>query len=198
MALFNKESSAREAEPLQPARPAENGYGAVTQPISPRAEIGGAPAKPADAAPAQTFSAFASRKPASEARAHLDQGCKISGKLEFEETARIDGQIDGEVIARDGLVIGESAIVTAQITASSIIVAGTVSGEITASERIEIHASAKVSGNVTTPRLIVHEGAIFEGHCSMNAQGAKGERKQLEPAREKRALAPMQDHRQAS
>jgi cytoskeletal protein CcmA (bactofilin family) len=46
----------------------------------------------------------------------------------------------------DSLIIGESAVVSAQIKASSIIVAGKLSGEIIASERIEIRPSAKGVG----------------------------------------------------
>jgi hypothetical protein len=47
-----------------------------------------------------------------EARAYLDKGSKIMGKL-FEGPVRIDGQVDGEISANDVVVIGESAVVTA-------------------------------------------------------------------------------------
>jgi cytoskeletal protein CcmA (bactofilin family) len=112
------------------------------------------------------------------ARAYIDQGSKISGKLEFAGPAQIEGQVDGEISAKDSLMIGESAVVTAQIKASSIIVAGRVSGEIIASERIEIRPSAKVSGNLTTPRLVVHDGAIFEGNCAMQPEGVRKDRRE--------------------
>jgi cytoskeletal protein CcmA (bactofilin family) len=112
-----------------------------------------------------------------DTRVYLDQGSKISGKLKFEGPAQIDGQVDGEISAKDMLVIGDSAVVSAQIEASSIIVAGKLSGEIVASERIEIRPSAKVSGNLKAPRLIVHEGAIFDGNCAMQPEEARQDRK---------------------
>jgi cytoskeletal protein CcmA (bactofilin family) len=112
-----------------------------------------------------------------EARAYLDGGSKISGKLLFEGATRIDGQVDGEITAKESLIIGESAVVTAQIRASSITVAGKVSGDIIASQRLEIRPSARVIGNLTSPVLIVHEGAMFEGHCSMQPEGAREDRK---------------------
>ena len=196
MALFNKEQMTREPEPARRERIPENPPPPAIQPVQALTENGAASAKPAPTSASETFSA--PRRPSSEARAHLDQGCKISGRLEFEDAARIDGQIDGEIIARDGLLIGESAVVTAKIKASSIVVAGTVSGEIVASQRVEIHASAKVSGNLTTPKLIVHEGAIFEGYCAMQSDGANKERKPSEPAGERRAAARMQDLKQVS
>ena len=67
---------------------------------------------------------------------YLNQGSKISGKLYFEGPVEIDGQIDGEIVAKDTILIGESALVTAQIMATSIIVAGKVKGDIIGTRRI--------------------------------------------------------------
>jgi cytoskeletal protein CcmA (bactofilin family) len=92
-----------------------------------------------------------------EAGSYLGQGSKVTGKLNFEGPARIDGQIDGEIIAKDSIMIGESAVVSGPIKAASVIVAGKVSGDIIASQRIELRFSAKVLGNLTSNVLIVHE-----------------------------------------
>lgn len=113
----------------------------------------------------------------SSSGAYLDSGSKISGKLSFDGPTRIDGQVDGEIHAKDSLTIGESAVVTAQIKAASIVVAGKISGDITATTRVEIRPSAKVIGNLVAPVLVVHEGATFEGHCSMSPEGSREERK---------------------
>ena len=102
---------------------------------------------------------------------------KVSGKLTLAGPALIEGRVDGEIDATDSLVIGRKAVLTAKIKGMSIIVAGTVSGEISASERIELYASAKVLGNLTAPKLVVHEGAVFEGDCAMPPQGARADRK---------------------
>jgi cytoskeletal protein CcmA (bactofilin family) len=165
MALFNKEpeKSARAAEPLKPQQPA------AVQALSP------SPAPPA-AAPEKPVSQVRPA-PAPESRAYLDSGTKISGKLAFEGPTRIDGQVDGEITAKDSLTIGESAVVTAQIKAASIIVAGKISGDITATQRLEIRPTARVVGNLTAPVLVVHEGALFEGHCSMQSEAVREERK---------------------
>jgi len=119
----------------------------------------------------------ASAPMASEGRACLDRGSKITGKVVFEGAARIEGEVDGEITAKDSLVIGESAVITAQIRAASVSVAGKVSGDIVATQRIEIRPNAKVSGNITAPILVVHEGAQFEGHCSMQPEGVRDDRR---------------------
>ena len=59
---------------------------------------------------------------------------------------------------------------TAPLKAASVVIAGKVSGDIIAGERVEIRPTAKVFGNLTTPILVVHKGALFEGHCTMNAE----------------------------
>lgn len=122
-------------------------------------------------------------------RAYLDAGSKISGKLSFDGPVRIDGEVDGEIIGKDSVTIGESAVVTAQIKAASIIVGGKVSGDITAIQRIEIRPSAKVMGNLTSPVLVVHEGALFEGHCSMQPEAARDNKVTVFPKEERLAQA---------
>ena len=112
-----------------------------------------------------------------EGRACLDRGSKITGKVSFEGPARIDGEVDGEISAKDSLMISETAVVTAQIRAATVSVAGKVSGDIVATQRIEIRANAKMSGNLTAPILVVQEGALFEGHCSMQPEGVREDRK---------------------
>jgi cytoskeletal protein CcmA (bactofilin family) len=112
-----------------------------------------------------------------ESRAYLDQGSKISGKLYFEGPAEIDGQIDGEIVAQDDLLIGEGAVVTAQIRAASIVIAGEVNGEIVATQRIELGPFAKVLGKLTAPHLVVHKGAMFEGRCTMRSERSCEDRK---------------------
>jgi len=160
MALFNKDQDKNaKVEPPKTASPMQS---LATNPVS--------------AAPAPEKS-MAARSTAAYAGAYLDSGSKISGKLNFDGPTRIDGQVDGEISAKDSLTIGESAIVTAQIKAALIVVAGKVSGDLIAANRIEIRPSAKVVGNLTAPTLVIHEGAVFEGHCSMSPEGTRDDRK---------------------
>lgn len=115
---------------------------------------------------------------AGEVNAYLGKGSRVTGKLNFEGTVRVDGQVEGEINAQETLIVGEPAIINAQITGSCVIIKGRVTGDITARKRVEIRAPGKLFGNVTTPSLIIQEGVIFEGHCSMGgAEAAKSDRK---------------------
>src|SRR5262245_31676450 len=64
--------------------------------------------------------------------AFLGKGSSVTGKLVFEGTVRIEGQVEGEITAQDTLVVGESAVVTAQINGTSVVVHGTIKGDVTA------------------------------------------------------------------
>jgi cytoskeletal protein CcmA (bactofilin family) len=173
MALFNREPDKNvKAEPAKgpmmvPAKPASI-TPASAAPIQP--EKMAAPAAPSAASTRPIA-------PVGDSAAYLDRTSKITGKLTFEASTRLEGTIEGEIVAKDHLVIGETAVITAQIKAASIIVAGKVNGDISATQRIEIRPAGRVVGNLTAPVLVVHEGALFEGHCSMQADAAQNERK---------------------
>jgi len=126
---------------------------------------------------------------AGEARAYLDKGSNIMGKLFFEGPVRIDGQVDGEICGDDEVFIGETAVVTARLRAASVVIAGKVSGDISAAKRVEIRPTAKVLGNLSTPVLVVEEGALFEGHCTMSSEVKEDQR--LSPMVAKQERVPV-------
>lgn len=96
----------------------------------------------------------------------IGKGTKISGTLNFKAPVKIEGEAEGDITG-DEILIAESAVVTARVTALRLIVAGRLSGEVTARERVELMPSARVRCTLTTPSLILREGAQFEGDCKM-------------------------------
>ena len=106
------------------------------------------------------------------ASAFLGPGSKITGTIKLDSTGRIEGEVEGEIHARD-LVIGESAVVKAQVHGATIVVHGTVTGDIRATSRLEIRKPAKVKGNISSAVLVIEEGASFEGKCAMGGDIAK-------------------------
>lgn len=95
---------------------------------------------------------------------YLDKGSRVNGELNFDGPVQIDGEIEGEINSKDSVVIGEGAIVSANINAMAIVVAGAISGELSASQRIELYPSAKVLlGSLIAPEMVICEGALIEG-----------------------------------
>ncbi len=102
-----------------------------------------------------------------ELRAFLGEGTNFKGVLAFEGTVRIDGKLEGEVITDDTLIVGEKAIINAEVNVGKIAISGKITGNINAKERTDIHASGEVYGNIQTKILTIEEGVIFQGHCEM-------------------------------
>lgn len=125
-----------------------------------------------------------------DVQAHLGKGSRVEGKLTFEGSVRIDGQVEGEISAQDTVLIGETAEVTAQIHANTVVLHGRVTGDITARKRVELRAPATLVGNISTPSLVINDGVVFEGHCTMGgaaaARSEKGDKRiALVPAEER-------------
>lgn len=109
-----------------------------------------------------------------EVVALLYKGSRVSGQLVFQGAARIDGSVEGEIQCEDKLTIGEGAEVRAKISGQIVVIQGRVEGNVTAKERVELVAPARIYGNIDTPRLIVTEGVVFDGDCSMGVAKKKG------------------------
>ena len=105
--------------------------------------------------------------PNAEVNALLGRGSEFEGKLTFEGTVRIDGKFTGEILSNDTLIIGEGARVRAEIDVANVIVYGEVDGNIRAMNSCELHSPAKLTGNITAPALVIDQGVVFDGNCSM-------------------------------
>ena len=105
--------------------------------------------------------------------AFLGKGTEFKGIISYEGTVRIDGRIEGEVITKGTLVVGETAVIDAEITAGTVMSGGRINGNITASIKVHLLPEAVLSGSVRTPILIIDEGAKFNGNCDMSKSEAR-------------------------
>ncbi|MFV1950380.1 MAG: polymer-forming cytoskeletal protein [Nitrospinota bacterium] len=102
-----------------------------------------------------------------EIKAFLGEDTEFKGVLSFEKTVRIDGTFGGEVITKDTLIVGENAVLDADISVGTIIIRGKISGNINATKKIELCSNGELVGNIKTPVLFIEDGAVFEGNCEM-------------------------------
>jgi cytoskeletal protein CcmA (bactofilin family) len=116
-------------------------------------------------------------KNADSVSAFLGKGAEYEGKLTFHGTVRIDGHFRGEISANGTLIVGESAMVEADIHVPHIIISGEIHGNIIADNRIEIDPVGKAFGDIQAPSLVINEGGIFEGNCRMYREEEPSDRK---------------------
>jgi cytoskeletal protein CcmA (bactofilin family) len=97
----------------------------------------------------------------------LDEGTELLGELRFRNTFRVDGRVKGKIVSDHTLVVGETARVEADIDCGTVSIRGFVSGRVHGRERIEVLSGARVQGSLMSPKLVIEEGAFFQGDCDM-------------------------------
>ncbi len=110
----------------------------------------------------------------------LGIGTEFKGKVVFQGTLRVDGNVEGEIDGDDSLLVGESGVVNGSIRASSIQISGKVKGDIRAGEKLVLKKGCDVRGTIYSKSIIIEEGAIFNGTCRMGSIDFKEERKDTE------------------
>ena len=108
------------------------------------------------------------KKPKRGIQTLLGPETTLEGKLAFDGAVRLDGHFTGTIESEEGMmVVGEKAVVHADISVHRAVVYGEVSGNIHARNCIELHAPARVFGDLYAPAVVIDAGVVFHGKCSM-------------------------------
>lgn len=108
---------------------------------------------------------------------------KIEGDLRSNGNLRIDGLVTGKVNTSQNLFIGESANISADISAENAIVNGTVAGNIKVPGTLVLGRTAKISGDINCGSLQVEQGALFNGKCQMKGGSYEPVPEQQQPGK---------------
>ncbi len=100
-------------------------------------------------------------------RTLIGEGTVIRGELLFTDGLRIDGEVQGDVIATGQqssiLVISEKARVVGKVKAGHVIINGHVTGPVMSDELLELQPKAVIVGDVEYASLEMHQGAKIDG-----------------------------------
>lgn len=97
---------------------------------------------------------------------------EIIGTIKSNGTVRLDGKLEGELLCGGNAILGKSAQVKGNITATSVSIEGKISGNILAKDKIEMKATATVNGDIKARRLSVEDGVTFVGRSEVNPNAA--------------------------
>ncbi len=100
-------------------------------------------------------------------RSLIGEGTVVHGTLRFSDGLRIDGEIQGDIVANANdtsiLVISEKAKVVGTVKAGHVIINGTVIGPVESNHLLELQPKAMIRGDVRYEALEMHQGAAIEG-----------------------------------
>ncbi|MBI5256374.1 MAG: polymer-forming cytoskeletal protein [Burkholderiales bacterium] len=118
-----------------------------------------------------------SKKSQPTIRSLVGEGTRLKGELHFHDGMRIDGEVQGDVLAEgDGrslLVISEKARVYGKVKACHVIINGEVVGPVEATEMLELQPKARIVGDVRYELLEMHPGALIEGELQPLKSGER-------------------------
>lgn len=101
----------------------------------------------------------------------IGKGSIIEGLLTVQNSLRVDGRVQGQVQASDSLVVGKDGEIEGEIKARNAIIGGRVKNRILATGKVVLETHAIVHGEIKTSKIVIDEGAVFDGNCAMNENG---------------------------
>jgi cytoskeletal protein CcmA (bactofilin family) len=104
-----------------------------------------------------------------ERNGRIGRGSRLSGELVFEGSVYVYGEVEGEVVAGAAVIVRRGGRIEGKVRATEVVIEGQVTADIRCTGRLEIGATGFFVGTVNTPCLVIHEGARFEGQCSMGS-----------------------------
>lgn len=99
----------------------------------------------------------------------IEQGTKIKGDIITHGNIRLDGEIDGNILSESKVVLGASCKMVGNLKAQNAEISGEVKGEIEIADLLVLKPTAIISGQIKSTKMVVEEGAVFNGTCNMGA-----------------------------
>ena len=100
----------------------------------------------------------------------IGEGSLFEGAIMVPHSLKIDGTFKGKIDTKENLNIGDKGIIEAEIKAKNVVIGGKVTGNVFAEERVELKEHASLCGDLRTRDLVINEGALFHGRCSMKEE----------------------------
>lgn len=99
---------------------------------------------------------------------YIAEGITVEGKITGNKSVGIDGNFEGELDISSKVVIGETGEIKGNITAEDVEISGKVDGNIIADNFMEAKPTGQIIGDIEASRLVIEDGAIFEGNITMS------------------------------
>lgn len=160
--MGNKKSETSDAPDIQ------SSYPQPTQPTTPASGLYGGESTNTVSKPSTDSENIARDIKDGKLSGFVGHGTSLTGDTSFQMMLRVDGHLTGTVKSDGGtLIVGNNGQLDANISVGIAQINGTVNGDISATDKIQLGRTARVVGNIATPKLIIEDGAIFEGGCTM-------------------------------
>ena len=100
----------------------------------------------------------------------------LEGNLVFQGTLFLNAHVKGSIESRTGeIVIGEDAVVHADVFVRTATINGEIKGTVRATELIELHPPARMYGDLYAPVVQINTGVFFAGAVNERRENSKAD-----------------------
>ncbi len=122
----------------------------------------------------------------------INHGTELNGELISDGDIRVEGIIRGTLRCKSKVAIGQSGIVEGDIICKNADIEGKIHGDLEVNDTLILKSTAVVEGNIHTGKIVIENGARFNGVCSMGGKekrNTNAEKANTTPTREREAQA---------
>jgi cytoskeletal protein CcmA (bactofilin family) len=103
----------------------------------------------------------------------IAKGVAIVGDMNCENDLRYDGNLTGNLKVNSKLVLGTESKIQGTVFAINADVFGKVDGDIEVKETLTLRSTAIINGDIKTNKIVIENGAEFNGTCIMSSKNSK-------------------------
>ena len=97
----------------------------------------------------------------------IAQGTKIVGTITTNSDIRIDGELEGDLICKGKIVVGQQGNIKGNVDCANAEIMGNVNGKMIVNGTLSLKSTSKIWGQIKTKILSIEPEAQFTGTCEM-------------------------------
>jgi len=97
----------------------------------------------------------------------IGKGTVVNGEIHSESSIRIDGKLKGKLKCKSTVTIGQSGEIDGDMEANNANVSGRIKGGVIVKQKLVLESTSSLIGELQASKLIVDEGAVFDGTSHM-------------------------------
>lgn len=97
----------------------------------------------------------------------IRQGSIISGNMTSKQSIRVDGNITGDLLSEEKIIVGSHGEIGGNLTGSDITVEGFVNGDVISKGFLHIAKTARIYGKIYAKEISIEKGAELNGKVNV-------------------------------
>ncbi len=118
----------------------------------------------------------------------INQGTTVEGTINSDGDIRVEGVIRGTLRTAAKVAVGTTGLIEGDVHCKSADIEGRITGDIEVSEVLTLKSTAIVEGNIYTAKIVIENGAHFDGICNMGTKEKEVKLTNARPALEEAAI----------